>query len=317
MRVILAVMMTIVILLPLQVSAATEQFWDHARYDSDGVQVDGGTIGFTTPWNLSSNNGTEEAHSYTVDEMPTLVEIYTATWCTNCVTTQGIMNEAIGESNVELIHYHRHWFEPRDPFGSNSTEERWTNTYGHAVTLNGGAPRLAPTKVVDGERMHYGTRSNSDSLMDDYIASLSMGATGPLNGNISLHIHQTEDLINFDWNISSLAIVTEEQYTLEPWILLIEEEAYFPDGSNGLEIYEHVLINAIPIPEPLSSGILVSGSLTAFLPSLWDGDDLKVAILVDWLVDSSPSESPLPPPSIAYLLTSLVAMAYVRGPRLS
>ena len=87
----MAVMMTIVILLPLQASAATEQFWDHARYDSDGVQVDGGTIGFTVHWNLSSNNDTEETHSYNVDEMPSLIEIYTATWCTNCVTTQGIM----------------------------------------------------------------------------------------------------------------------------------------------------------------------------------------------------------------------------------
>ena len=311
MRAILAVMMATVILLPLQASAATEQFWGHARYDSDGVQADGGTIGFTTHWNLSSKNDTGETHSYNVDEMPILVEIYTATWCTNCVTTQGIMNDAIGDSNVELIHYHRHWFEPRDPFGSNSTEERWTNIYGHAVTLNGGAPRLAPTKVVDGERMHYGIRPNSDSLIDDYTASLSMRSAELLNGNISLNINQTEDSINFDWDISSLSIATQDQYTLEPWILLIEEEAYFPDGSNGLEIYEHVLLEALP----LDTIVFSTGALEVPLPSLWDGDDLKVAILVDWLVDSSPSESPLPPPSIAYLLTSLVAMAYVRAPR--
>ena len=311
MRVILAVMMATVILLPLQASAATEQFWGHARYDSDGVQADGGTIGFTTHWNLSSKNDTGETHSYNVDEMPILVEIYTATWCINCVTTQGIMNDAIGDSNVELIHYHRHWFEPRDPFGSNSTEERWTNIYGHAVTLNGGAPRLAPTKVVDGERMHYGIRPNSDSLIDDYTASLSMRSAELLNGNISLNINQTEDSINFDWDISSLSIATQDQYTLEPWILLIEEEAYFPDGSNGLETYEHVLLEALP----LDTIVFSTGALEVPLPSLWDGDDLKVAILVDWLVDSSPSESPLPPPSIAYLLTSLVAMAYVRAPR--
>ena len=313
MRVILAVMMTTVILLPLQVSAATEQFWDHARYDSDGLQVDGGTIGFTTHWNLSSNNDTGENHSYNVDEMPILVEIYTATWCTNCVTTQGIMNEAIGDSDVEIIHYHRHWFEPRDPFGSNSTEERWTNTYGHAVTLNGGAPRLAPTKVVDGERMHYGSRANSDSLMDDYTASLSKEPNGLLNGNISLNLHQVEDFISLDWDISSLAIATQEEYSLEPWILLIEEEAYFPDGSNGLETYEHVLLEALSLDSSENS----SGVTEVPLPSLWDGDDLKVALLVDWLVEYSPSGSPLPPPSIVYLLTSLVAMAYVRGPRLS
>ena len=313
MRVILAVMMSAVILLPLQASAATEQFWDHARYDSDGLQVDGGTIGFTTHWNLSSNNDTGENHSYNVDEMPILVEIYTATWCTNCVTTQGIMSDAIGDSDVEMIHYHRHWFEPRDPFGSNSTEERWTNTYGHAVTLNGGAPRLAPTKVVDGERMHYGSRANSDSLMDDYTASLSKGPNGLLNGNISLNLHQLEDFISFDWDISSLAIATQKEYSLEPWILLIEEEAYFPNGSNGLETYEHVLLEALSLDSSKNS----SGVIEVPLPSLWDGDDLKVALLVDWLVEYSPSGSPLPPPSIVYLLTSLVVMAYVRGPRLS
>ena len=257
MRVILAVMMSAVILLPLQASAATEQFWDHARYDSDGLQVDGGTIGFTTHWNLSSNNDTGENHSYNVDEMPILVEIYTATWCTNCVTTQGIMSDAIGDSDVEMIHYHRHWFEPRDPFGSNSTEERWTNTYGHAVTLNGGAPRLAPTKVVDGERMHYGSRANSDSLMDDYTASLSKGPNGLLNGNISLNLHQLEDFISFDWDISSLAIATQKEYSLEPWILLIEEEAYFPNGSNGLETYEHVLLEALSLDSSKnSSGVI-------------------------------------------------------------
>ena len=245
--------------------------------------------------------------------MPILVEIYTATWCTNCVTTQGIMSDAIGDSDVEMIHYHRHWFEPRDPFGSNSTEERWTNTYGHAVTLNGGAPRLAPTKVVDGERMHYGSRANSDSLMDDYTASLSKGPNGLLNGNISLNLHQLEDFISFDWDISSLAIATQKEYSLEPWILLIEEEAYFPNGSNGLETYEHVLLEALSLDSSKNS----SGVIEVPLPSLWDGDDLKVALLVDWLVEYSPSGSPLPPPSIVYLLTSLVAMAYVRGPRLS
>ena len=100
---------------------------------------------------------------------------------------------------------------------------------------------------------------------------------------------------------------------MEPWILLIEEEAYFPDGSNGLETYEHILLEALSLDSSENS----SGVIEAPLPLLWDGDDLKVAILVDWLVDSSQSGSPLPPPSILYLLTSLVAMAYVRGPKLS
>ena len=79
MRVMLAVMMTAMIILPIQASAATGQFWDHARYDSDGVQVDGGTIGFTTRWDSAADNNTGKTHSSPVDDMPALVEIYTAT----------------------------------------------------------------------------------------------------------------------------------------------------------------------------------------------------------------------------------------------
>ena len=124
----------------MQASAATEQFWDHARYDSDGLQVDGGTIGFTTHWNLSSNNDTGENHSYNVDEMPILVEIYTATWCTNCVTTQGIMSDAIGDSDVEMIHYHRHWFEPRDPLVVIVPKSDGRTSMVTCDLLNGGHP---------------------------------------------------------------------------------------------------------------------------------------------------------------------------------
>ena len=307
MRVFAAVLMTAMILLPIQASAATGQFWDHARYDSDGVQMEGGTIGFTTQWNLSSNNDTENTYSSEVDDMPILVEIYTATWCTNCVTTQNLMNEAIGDSDVELIHYHRHWFETGDPFGSNSTEERWTSTYGHAVTLNGGAPRLAPTKVVDGERMHFGTRSNSDSLMDDYTTSLSRGQTAPFSGNITFSIHQSLDSINVEWNISSLVPnVGIADYQLDPWLLLVEESAYFPEGTNNLENYDHILLEAVN----LGSESNLYGSSDIIMPSLWDGDDLKIAVLVDWTLEEiSSSGSPLPAPGALLLMASLVAIA--------
>ena len=307
MRVFAAVLMTAMILLPIQASAATGQFWDHARYDSDGVQMEGGTIGFTTQWNLSSNNDTENTYSSEVDDMPILVEVYTATWCTNCVTTQNLMNEAIADSDVELIHYHRHWFETGDPFGSNSTEERWTSTYGHAVTLNGGAPRLAPTKVVDGERMHFGTRSNSDSLMDDYATSLSRGQTAPFSGNITFSIHQSLDSINIEWNISSLVPnVGIVDYQLDPWLLLVEESAYFPEGTNNLENYDHILLEAVN----LGSESNLYGSSDVIMPSLWDGDDLKIAVLVDWtLEETSSSGSPLPAPGALLLVASLVAIA--------
>ena len=95
MRSLLAVLMTAIILMPVQVSGATGLFWDHARYDSDGVPIEGGVVGYGIDWNLTSNDGSSEQEFIShVESMPTIVEVYTATWCTNCVSTQ----------NLSLIH---------------------------------------------------------------------------------------------------------------------------------------------------------------------------------------------------------------------
>ena len=39
---------------------------------------------------------------------------------------------AVEGSDAVLIHYHRGWIEPEDPFGSDSTEERRVGNYGES-----------------------------------------------------------------------------------------------------------------------------------------------------------------------------------------
>ena len=117
MRPVLAVLLTSLILIPLTSSASIQVDWEEARSSSDS---NGGTIGgISLPLSENSSSVSSE-----VSELPTVIEVYTATWCLNCVKTEGYMEEAIGESEVELIHYHDHWFQVNDRFGSNSTEER-------------------------------------------------------------------------------------------------------------------------------------------------------------------------------------------------
>tara|TARA_B100000902_G_scaffold398739_1_gene466648 strand:+ start:573 stop:1511 length:939 start_codon:yes stop_codon:yes gene_type:complete len=310
MRMILAVLMTTMILLPIQASAATGLYWDYARYDSDGIPVEGGVIGHSTPWNLSSDNATEYSFTQAVEDMPTIVEVYTATWCTNCVTTQDVMNEVIADSDAELIHYHSHWFDSLDPFGSDSAEERWESKYGHASALRL-SPRDAPTKVVDGERFHWGTRPSSESLASDYEASFFRGSTAPLSGNFSFSILQSPNSLMVGWNLSSISSHAPTEVSIEPWLLLVEDSSYYPDGTNGMQYYEHILLEAILL-ESLSQNY---GSATVNLPSLWDGDDLKLVILLDWVIPNQVSDSILPAPGILLLLTSLVAMSSIRRPR--
>ena len=227
MRSLLAVLMTAIILMPVQVSGATGLFWDHARYDSDGIPIEGGVVGYGIDWNLTSNNGSSEQEFIShVESMPTIVEVYTATWCTNCVSTQNTLNDAIADSDAEIIHYHSYWYDTLDPFGNDSTEERWESKYGHASALRY-TPRDAPTKVVDGERFHWGKVPKSESLLDDYSASVSRGSTAPLSGSITFTILQTQYSLMVGWNVSSISNhVTTGELSIEPWLLLVEESSY-------------------------------------------------------------------------------------------
>ena len=316
MRRVLAVLMTAIILIPIQASAASGLFWDQARYDSDGIPIEGGTIGHGVDWNLTSHNdssGSKElSFISSVESMSTIVEVYTATWCINCVSTQNTLSEAIGDSDAETIHYHSHWFDSLDPFGSDSTEERWESKYGHASALRG-TPRDAPTKVIDGERFHWGKVPKSDSLLDDYSASFSRGSTAPLSGNLSFTILQNQHQFNIEWNLSSISShAPTGELSIEPWLLLVEDSAYYPDGLNNQQNYEHVLLEAILLESESEN----YGTASVNLPSLWDGDDLKIIMLLDWSVISM--EGPgalLPAPGLMLLLTSLIAMAVIRAPR--
>ena len=148
-------LISLLLLVPNQATATSEQssMWHDARTGADG-----GVLGALE---LSLTNETTDGE-ITLDysEMTPVVEVYTATWCLNCVTTEQALDEAIGDSDVMRIHYHRHRSEPEDPFGNNATEHRWESTYGDASIAAGGSSRLAPTTVFDGERMHIGTYSS-------------------------------------------------------------------------------------------------------------------------------------------------------------
>ncbi len=299
MRTVLAALLASLMLLPLASSAFTQDNWDEARISADS---DGGTIGGIS---LPIHGNSTSVYS-DVSNLPTVIEVYTATWCTNCVLTEGYMEDAIGESEVEIIHYHDHWFQVNDPFGSNSTEERWESIYGHAVTEIGGAPHLAPTSIIDGERMHFGTRSKTDSLTEDYSDSISVGSSAPLIGHIEMSIsipENPEQGIEVMWDISGLTYDCEGEcpsVSLSPWIMFVEETAHYPEGSNGLEHYSHILRETIQLEGD-------DGAISVVPPTNWDGDDMSVVLIVDWEKRTPENGSPLPAAGVSTLLCALAA----------
>ena len=135
MRTILAVLLSALLLAPMGALAETGTIWLDAR-----EQQDAGTFGGLT---LPMGNGTvDSTTSADFANLPNIIEVYTATWCVNCVTSEA-MSEAVQDADAVLIHYHRVWIEPEDPFGSDSTEERWVEHYGESSKSVAGEERIA------------------------------------------------------------------------------------------------------------------------------------------------------------------------------
>ena len=331
MRRLSALVLVALIVIPIQASAATDSLWDDARITNEAGTLSG-TIGGIS---IELSNTTYEEYTFGIDYLPSIVEVYTATWCSNCVKTEQALDDAIGDLEVTRIHYHRHLYETLDPFGSNSTDSRWVETYGtgslrsteRSMTASDGGvmkipgtERSAPSKVFDGERMYTGTSTKSNSLQTDYSTALALGSSHPFasNGSISLEVstaetmpindqneNDTQEIVDyaFQWEIS---LWSEEDvpWEVNSWLMFVENVAYYPEGSNGKVNYSHVLHEAVNI------GTSHTGSFALEPPEPWDGDDMSVVLVVDWEAQGvASSANSLPAPGVATLLCMLAALA--------
>ena len=325
-----ALVLIALIVIPMQTSAATESLWDDARI-TDEIGIKSGTIGGVS---IKLSNTTYVESESDILDLPSIVEVYTATWCSNCIKTEQALDDAIGDLEVTRIHYHRHLYETLDPFGSNSTDSRWVETYGAGSLLSTersmaasdggvitipGTERSAPSKVFDGERMYTGISTKSNSLLTDYSTALALGSSHPFasNGSISLGVtasmampaddqdenHTVEILdYNFQWDIH-LWSDEDSPWELNIWLMFVEDVAYHPEGSNGKANYSNVLHEAVNV------GTSHAGSFAFEPPEPWDGDDMSVVLVIDWEArNGANSSNSLPAPGVTTLLCMLAAL---------
>ena len=330
MRWLSALVLVALIVIPIQASAATESLWDDARITDEAGTLSG-TIGGIS---IDLSNVTSAESTSGIPDMPSIVEVYTATWCSNCVKTEQALDDATADLEVTRIHYHRHLYETLDPFGSNSTDSRWVETYGAGSLLSTersvtsseggvikipGTERSAPSNVFDGERMYTGISTKSNSLLTDYSTALALGSSHPFatNGSISLEVsasvtlpvnnqseNHTGEIVDysFQWDIS-LWSEADFPWEVNSWLMFVEHNAHYPEGSNGKVNYSHVLHEAVNI------GDGHEGSIAFAPPEPWDGDDMSVVMVVDWESHGGPNgENSLPAPGVATLLCMLAAL---------
>ena len=303
MRTLLALVLTVILLAPNAALAESESIWSVARN-----QENAGTFGGLT-LHLDGNDSTV---SMEYENLPKIIETYTATWCTNCVTSEGAMSEAIADFDVVQILYHRHWYEIEDPFGSNSNEERWVSTYGESSENEVDLERAAPTSVIDGARMHTGSTPKGESLTSDYALSLSVGNMAWfMGGTIQFSVSVVDGISTFSWSFDNLLFACADDCPNQKttaWLMFVEDSANFEAGSNGLEDYHHVLHESIMLEGSNSS-------LSTEVPMVWDGDDMNAILLIDWKIETSNSGFELPGIGIATFLSLLVAVPLARAIR--
>ena len=253
---------------------------------------------------VEANNSTIQ-HNQLAD-LPTIVEDYTATWCTNCVEVEHALDDIAQQIPINQYNFHRSIGETQDPFGTDVLDQRWDSRYGQ---------RVPPTVIFNGSQKQVGSVSNGDTLQEDYTAlaqldlalgqgssSFSWTATGQGSGSVS-------------WNLS----IDDSQFgesviSVNLWI--VEASAHFEDGTNGLEDYPYIM------REIQSLGNSTNGTAQITLPEAFDGDDLSVHLVyqvnnpivednTDTLDSNTSKEKGLP--AISLIATLAIIIAAVRS----
>lgn len=235
-------------------------------------------------------------------QLPPIVEDYTATWCDNCVYVEDALHHVSEETGALVMHFHRD-NDSEDPFGIPEGESWWQRRNNDGV-----AP---PTIAVNGINVQEGSVPSGTNLEEDYLALV---AIKPDIGNGDSQ---------FIWNLASDNLSGAFVWSLQPnwnygdfataeyvnnYLFIIEETSTFTEGSNEIEEYPNVIKKIIEL------GSESEGMVNVTLPETWDGDDLKLVLIHEFIL---PEEGDAPInekeegflPAITMLSTALIAVS--------
>ena len=77
--------------------------------------------------NVMANTSAES--TLELDNLPCIVEDYTATWCSNCVDVEHALADIKNDTGLQLYMMHRYFGEQQDPFGTELSGLRWQDRY--------------------------------------------------------------------------------------------------------------------------------------------------------------------------------------------
>ena len=194
-----------------------------------------------------------------LDNLPCIVEDYTATWCSNCVDVEHALADIKNETGLQLYMMHRYFGEQQDPFGTELSDLRWQDRY---------ESRLPPMVVFNGTTKQSGSVASGNSLVEDYT-KLAQETLQIGEGNSSLI--WSNETSTASWHIHGVNVPENGELISMIWV--VEKMGYFEEGGNKEEYYPDIVREIIYLDNAMN------GSMTIDLPAPWDDDDLELHLI--------------------------------------
>ena len=194
-----------------------------------------------------------------LDNLPCIVEDYTATWCSNCVDVEHALADIKNDTGLQLYMMHRYFGEQQDPFGTELSDLRWQDRY---------ESRLPPMVVFNGTMKQSGSVPSGNSLGEDYT-KLAQETLQIGEGNSSLI--WSNETSTASWHIHGVNVPENGELISMIWV--VEKMGYFEEGGNKEEYYPDIVREIIYLDNAMN------GSMTIDLPAPWDDDDLELHLI--------------------------------------
>lgn len=200
-----------------------------------------------------------------LSDLPAVVEVFTATWCENCVDVEHALDDVQADGWLQQYHIHRAIGETQDPFGTEALDQRWRDKYG---------PSSPPAVVFNGTMKKIGSVADDGTLQNEFT-NLAQRDLGLGNGSSSFTWTPTGDSTGTLAWVLDLDAQHLENATLNVSAFVVEAAADFEEGTNGLGTYPHIVHNIQVLGHELQ------GTGTVTLPQAFDGDDLQVHLIYE------------------------------------
>ena len=234
------------------------------------VEVDNGMI-FGGQSTMAVN---ATAMTHNLSDLDAVVEVYTATWCDNCVYVESALEEVHDAGHLTAYHIHS---TLSDPFGESALEERFRDRYEHLSDYS----HSPPGSVFNGSVKKVGSVPNSDVHDNDHdnrVEEITQLAQRDLALGVGTTAFSWTPMSNTSGTIGWALDIDErhmENMTLNVVAWVVESAAVYEEGSNGQGTYPHIVRAMIDL------GNETEGTAALSLPTPHDGDDLEIHLIYE------------------------------------